>query len=64
MSKKDYVLIARVLAGVRMSALRAKCSDSALYALNQVADELSDALQADNPSFKKMVFLKAAKRFE
>jgi len=63
MSRKDYELIARVLAKVRSSAARAQASDSAIYALNQVADELADALGADNPSFKRMTFLKAAKRF-
>lgn len=64
MSRKDYVLIAKVLAKVRGDATRNKASVSAFYALNQVADEMADALQSDNASFKRMTFLKAARRFE
>jgi hypothetical protein len=56
MTRKDYVLIADTLANL-MSDFNNGGEDS--VSLSLVAQELADALQADNPRFNRARFLDA-----
>jgi len=61
MTRKDYKLIAEVLASVRRVTWSAQGSSVAISAIDDVAERLAVKLVKDNPRFDRKKFLEAAR---
>jgi len=63
MTKKDYVLVAKVLATIRGEAVYNAASRETFIAIERTAELFADALEATEPKFQRSKFLRATRQF-